>query len=231
MTTLAAEWNDYREWLKQIDPQLNLLNPEASKAQIQSLCKRFDFELPAELLELYSLNNGQSSTYAGSTFIGLTFSDIDNLIASYNTWAELYYEERKPGETYGDYFDYEQEGGTSDPVGAIKVKYINIKWIPIFDVGGGNYIGIDLDPDRHGTYGQVINFGRDEEQKFVIADSLTSFLRLINNQIKSGSLQMLKASEHGFGADANFYLMSLGNPLTSDLISSLRTICVRPTSP
>lgn len=64
---------------------------------------------------------------------------------------------------------------TSFPEGAIKKKYFNPNWIPILFDNLGNYIGIDLDPDVNGTVGQVINFGRDEEEMFVIADSLEQF--------------------------------------------------------
>ena len=39
---------------------------------------------------------------------------------------------------------------TSTPPGAIKLKYFHIKWLPIFSDGGGNFIGIDLDPETNG---------------------------------------------------------------------------------
>jgi len=41
---------------------------------------------------------------------------------------------------------------------------------------GGNYIGIDLDPDTNGIKGQVIIFGRDEEDMIVLANSWDEFL-------------------------------------------------------
>ena len=65
---------------------------------------------------------------------------------------------------------------TSFPEGAIKKRYFNPNWIPIIFDNLGNYIGIDLDPDVNGTAGQVINFGRDEEDMFVIAESFEKFL-------------------------------------------------------
>ncbi|MBX9852559.1 MAG: SMI1/KNR4 family protein [Cytophagaceae bacterium] len=67
---------------------------------------------------------------------------------------------------------------TSYPDGAIKKKYFHIKWIPIISDYSGNYIGIDLDPDEKGIKGQVIVFGRDEEDMFVIANSWNEFLEL-----------------------------------------------------
>lgn len=65
---------------------------------------------------------------------------------------------------------------TSTPEGAIRKKYFHVKWIPLISDFGGNYIGIDLDPDTNGIEGQVIIFGRDEEDMIVLADSWEGFL-------------------------------------------------------
>jgi cell wall assembly regulator SMI1 len=64
------------------------------------------------------------------------------------------------------------------PEGSIKNLYFHSKWLPVAHDFGGNYIGIDLDPDANGTKGQVIVFGRDEDRKFVVAQSLTEFFAL-----------------------------------------------------
>lgn len=64
---------------------------------------------------------------------------------------------------------------TSTPTGAIKLKYFHVKWLPIFSDGGGNFIGLDLDPDTNGVKNQVIVFGRDEEDMYVVADDLDRF--------------------------------------------------------
>lgn len=65
---------------------------------------------------------------------------------------------------------------TSTPKGAIKKKYFHTKWIPLLSDFGGNYIGIDLDPDTEGTKGQIIIFGRDEEDMMVLSNSWEEFL-------------------------------------------------------
>nr|WP_305955588.1 SMI1/KNR4 family protein [Pseudomonas sp. R2-60-08W] len=41
---------------------------------------------------------------------------------------------------------------------------------------GGNHLGVDLDPGEYGVSGQVINFGSDEEEKFVLASSVGTFM-------------------------------------------------------
>ena len=41
-----------------------------------------------------------------------------------------------------------------------------MKWLPFCSDDGGNFIGIDLDPDVNGTVGQVINFGKPFHAKY-----------------------------------------------------------------
>ncbi|MFY8351058.1 SMI1/KNR4 family protein [Pseudoalteromonas sp. SSM20] len=65
---------------------------------------------------------------------------------------------------------------TSFPKGCIKPIYYNVGWLPLIKDHGGNFIGIDLDPDEKGTAGQVIVYGRDDTDMFVVANSWTEFL-------------------------------------------------------
>ncbi len=98
--------------------------------------------------------------------------------AGYN-WDELHVIAFSDGDHHVSRKDFDFIAGipfTSFPEGAIKKKYFNPNWIPIIFDNLGNYIGIDLDPDVNGKVGQVINFGRDEEDMFVIADSFEKFL-------------------------------------------------------
>lgn len=81
---------------------------------------------------------------------------------------------------------------SSTPENAIKKKYFNYKWIPIFSDYGGNFIGMDLDPDVNGKRGQIINFGRDEEDMYVMADDLEQFFDLILNQLNAGNGETLR---------------------------------------
>jgi cell wall assembly regulator SMI1 len=85
---------------------------------------------------------------------------------------------------------------TSTPEHTIKKKYLNHKWIPVFSDYGGNFIGIDLDPDKKGKKGQIINFGRDEEKMFVIADDLEHFFDLIIYEFNKNEGQSLKSKNH-----------------------------------
>jgi cell wall assembly regulator SMI1 len=104
---------------------------------------------------------------------------------SYN-WDELHFIVYANGtfEVNRNYYDFGEETFTSTPENAIKKKYFHYKWLPVFSDEGGNYIGIDLDPDINGKKGQIINFGRDEDKMVVLADNLEDFFDLMLNQCK-----------------------------------------------
>jgi hypothetical protein len=68
---------------------------------------------------------------------------------------------------------------SSTPPNAIKHTDVFANLVPIINDAGGNYIGIDFDPDTQGTVGQIINFGRDEMRQYVAAKSLQDFLVLL----------------------------------------------------
>lgn len=84
---------------------------------------------------------------------------------------------------------------TSFPADAIKLKYFHIKWLPVIEDVSGNYIGIDLDPGPAGTSGQVIVYGSDDDDMFVLAPSWDGFLDLVLRQIKEDP-QAFLSGEH-----------------------------------
>jgi len=71
----------------------------------------------------------------------------------------------------------------SFPNKSVRLKYFHYKWLPIFTDGGGNFIGMDLDPDDNGKKGQIIIFGRDEKTLAVISNDLNSFLDFVLQNI------------------------------------------------
>lgn len=94
-------------------------------------------------------------------------------------------------------FDFDtQISFTSTPEHAIRKKYFHYKWIPVFSDYSGNFIGIDLDPDKNGKKGQVINFGRDEEHMMVFADSLEQFFEFILQELQKPGNQLLNPEFH-----------------------------------
>ncbi|MGO4543623.1 SMI1/KNR4 family protein [Paenibacillus sp. 2TAB23] len=153
------------------------LNPPATPLELAEAEQRLGLTLPDDLRQLYLAFNGEKQMGAG-LFFGLRFLSLDELEAEWQVWADLD-------------ADYGEEGNHySIPTGWIKEKYINRGWLPIAEDGGGNHLGIDVDPDAEGISGQVINFGRDEEMKYVIAHRLADFLRFMCDTVKAGNYKV-----------------------------------------
>ena len=85
---------------------------------------------------------------------------------------------------------------TSTPENTIQKKYFHYKWLPVFSDSGGNYIGIDLDPDINGTKGQVINFGRNEEDMFVLAENLEQLFDKLLAEASKPENQLVDSETH-----------------------------------
>ena len=62
------------------------------------------------------------------------------------------------------------------PNGAIKKRINTSKRVPFITDYSGNYIGIDYMPGNKGNVGQIINYGRDELQMKVFANSFKRFI-------------------------------------------------------
>ncbi|SHF41112.1 SMI1 / KNR4 family (SUKH-1) [Pedobacter caeni] len=85
---------------------------------------------------------------------------------------------------------------TSTPDGTIQKKYFHDKWLPIFSDHGGNFIGIDLDPDKKGKKGQVINFGRDEEDMYVLSENLEGLFDIILTELNKEGNRLMNPEAH-----------------------------------
>ena len=171
-------WSNIEDWLGQYLPEvLADLNAGCSYEEISELEKCLKCRLPDDFKHCYRRHNGQKGNTSG-LFCGLPFLCINELYYQWTAWQEL------AGEDFAT-----EITGESYPYGAIKPTYINLQWIPFTHDGSGNHLGIDLDPGVDGVVGQVINFGTDENNKFVLAPSLTDFMSWMLVQYRSGNYQ------------------------------------------
>lgn len=145
------------------------LNPMVDIEEVNGIEEKMGFELPGQLKELYNCNNGEKENLEGS-ILGLRFLSLGEMFMNWCDWLYVLKDKELMKEC-GKYSE-------SIPENAVKKVYANRKWIPFAHDQNGNYIGIDLDPDENGTAGQVINYGSDENKKYVIAKSLREFLVL-----------------------------------------------------
>jgi len=62
----------------------------------------------------------------------------------------------------------------------------NPKWIPIACNSSGDNYCLDLDPDIHGNYGQIITLWHDEEDRELVAVNFRSWLEKIAQDLENG---------------------------------------------
>ena len=95
-----------------------------------------------------------------------------------------------------DFYGLTDEGNfTSFPENAIRLTYFHLRWLPLLRDFGGNNIGVDLDPGPAGKQGQIIVYGRDKHDMFVVADDWEAFLDLIIDLIATRPAEIVN-SEH-----------------------------------
>lgn len=150
------------------------LNAGASQDEIASLEKHIGLQLPSALKEFLAVHNGQDQGFG--LFFGLQFLSTSGIRTNWDNWLSL----------ENDGLNEElQDSMTSKPDGFIKPLYLNRKWVPLTHDFGGNHIGIDYDPDIKGTSGQIIAFGRDDDEKKLKAKTFEEFLSKFSQQLRS----------------------------------------------
>ncbi len=167
--------------LSNIAPErVDNLNPPLAEAELGSLTQHLPFALPDDLQTLYRRHNGEDDKKLSGMLFGLPWLSLEVALGEWKGWREL----------ADDDFSGIDESIVSVPEGHIKKNYINTHYFPISHDSGGNNIGIDLDPGPKGTKGQIINYGSDENTRYVIAPSLNDFLAFCIYQLQSGNYSL-----------------------------------------
>ena len=171
------------------------LNPPATVQRIEEVEQKMGITFPDDVRTLYLTHDGEKDEEPG-LFFGLSFLSLESMLAEWQTCSELSEDE-----------ELQQFESYSVPEDSIKEQYMNRYWIPIAHDHGGNYLGIDLDPDSNGIHGQVINFGRDETVKYVIARSITDLLAFIAQTLKNGTYTIDEETywSYGYREEAHFF--------------------------
>jgi cell wall assembly regulator SMI1 len=152
------------------------LYPPASAARIAVAEAAIGHAFPEDLRALYRFADGQLTPEesdrrhpgaAVTAFFGdYAFSTLEEALAAYRSWAEVRAE-------LGVSPDQGITARAGDPVYA---EYWRSGWFPFASDGGGNFYAVDLSPAPGGSYGQIIVIGRDEDERRVLAPSLSAFL-------------------------------------------------------
>jgi cell wall assembly regulator SMI1 len=183
---------DFESWLtKNIPEVVSDLNPGTTDDELQTFAATLNISLPEEFKELYRWHNGQKMEINTGPWYGLSFLPLKKVLSECGSWADVLL--NSSPESLVSLSRYM----SSVPPNCIRLQYANNKWIPFAYDWGGNYLGIDLDPDENGTIGQVINFGRDEERKIVVAPNLHAFVTWMLNELTSGNFNIRTENNGG----------------------------------
>jgi cell wall assembly regulator SMI1 len=121
-----------------------------------------NFTVPAELQALFEIHNGVKDT---------GFLSVEKMLQEWKGWNQIYNSvdwtlEYLTGHNYSD---------NNKTLGI----YTNPYWVPFYSTEGGAFYAIDYAPNKKGTSGQIISFGRDTDTVQWIATDLLDFMRKV----------------------------------------------------
>jgi cell wall assembly regulator SMI1 len=158
-----------------------LLAPGATDDAIQRLQSIIGVSLPTAWVALLKENNGQLEDDDPGLLGGWVFLSTEAIAREWKSW-EAVRTKASPSLLYNASY-------TSEPPSAIEEVYTSAGWIPLAkEPMEGNYVGLDFDPGPAGHVGQVINFGRDEDQKSVLVPGSVYLLEWLADCYESGEI-------------------------------------------
>ena len=174
--SVKSTWARIDKWLAKNLPQVSeALNPPATEEQIAQFEKVTRRQLPRDVRDSLRIHNGQRDVATGVVF-GLLLLPLDRVLSDWEAVRTL--------EDDGAEYEY----CTSKPKKAVQLCQNHPGWIPLIADWSGSHLGVDTAPGVAGTTGQVINFGRSEDQHFAISLSWGDFLADMMDQFASGNV-------------------------------------------
>ena len=191
----------WREILKQIklasEDIYASVNPPADALEIQRLEKAVGVELPQAFRDYLSTMNGQRNTEEAvrdrNTEIPLLgynpFLSVTGILETWQMMNELFEKETEP-----------LEWVTEDK---IKPFIWRRGWIPFTEYEGSDYLILDCDPGKNGTYGQVFLWCSGMDFSEVTANSFGEFSRELLSRLTEKKFEI---SEFGTIEFEDYYI-------------------------
>ena len=160
------------------------VNPPADALEIQRLEEAVGVELPQAFRDYLSTLNGQKNTEEAARdrnteipLLGFNpFLSVTGIIETWNMMNELFAGETKP-------LDWVEED---------KIKPFTWRrhWIPFTEYEGSQYLILDCDPGKNGTYGQVFCWCSGMDFLEVAADSFEAFSIGLLSRLSEGKFEI-----------------------------------------
>jgi cell wall assembly regulator SMI1 len=161
-------------------PDRYVFNPPATDAEIDAFEDLVGIRMPGSYRQLYRWHDGENDDRWGHLY-GLPLLPLKHAGADWKVWKRTL-----AGFGGNPYLI----AGGAWPEGAVDPAYTNPRWIPLTNDGSSGHIGLDFDPWPGGRVGQVILFGRDEDVKVVLAESLGQFLSWTADLLEGGNFRL-----------------------------------------
>jgi cell wall assembly regulator SMI1 len=178
------DWTAFVDWARSEAPGLvGMLRPPAAAAAVDSIEAAIGKPLPEPVKAMWKACGGQEDPDGAGIAAGFVLLSPEAALAEWRKWDDL---RRNEPET-----SLEELSGpcTSSPRGAIREAYTAAGWLPLWrEPMEGNYLGVDLDPGEAGVVGQVIHFGRDEDEKNVLFWDYAGAIRWLAAEAREGRL-------------------------------------------
>jgi cell wall assembly regulator SMI1 len=179
--SVAEAWARFEHALPKLRLPDVALAPGAPEAAIGAFETATGVALPDAVRAFFRTHDGQTSSKAGlaSGFYFVSLTEAEKLLAGWAaTRAKL-----------GDGIKELDRSCSSDPRRAIQRKYSLPGWVPLLRDDEGNAVGVDLEPGALGASGQIINFGRDEEEKHVLFPNVAEMLDWLATELESDRIR------------------------------------------
>ncbi|KAG5519285.1 hypothetical protein PMAC_001910 [Pneumocystis sp. 'macacae'] len=186
---VSDSWRRIDRWAQIHYPELyDQLSYGATVADVDELEHELECHLPRDVRESFFIHDGQErgGKPTGIVF-GVTLLDCEELLEEYSLWKKVAtcLTKIKTSNPFSRNNRLLKRQG-SCPEGAVRSVYAHPGWIPLGKDFEGNNIAIDLAPGPIGRWGQVILFGRDQDIKYVVAQSWASFLAMLADDLEEG---------------------------------------------
>ncbi|WP_216321688.1 SMI1/KNR4 family protein [Deinococcus aestuarii] len=175
-------------WLAAHVPAIHAtLRPGASDTELDALEPLVGQKLPESFRTLYRWHDGEQLVVRG--VFSLAFLPLAQIQFDWETWQDI-------GKNFPEM--NQEINSASHPTGSIREAYTTPGWLGFLSDLSGNSVGLDFNPGPAGKLGQVITFGRDQEYKYVLAESLEAFLREYLTRLEAGQVQIVNREAESF---------------------------------
>jgi cell wall assembly regulator SMI1 len=208
MTAIVQVWNDFERQLRPLlgAPQSPFL-PGVSELALRHFEAAVGFELPLSVRAFWSVCGGEAKLGGAGVACGFVLLSPQAALAEWQSLAQL---RARVGD---EELEALARPCLSKPPGTIREQYSLPGWIPLWkEPHEANYVGVDLDPGPNGVVGQVIGFGRDEDEKRVLFWDYAEALAWLSEQLQGTvlSVRMTKGGGKTIEHEAGRLLSMLG---------------------